>query len=54
MPDELLELTSLVGPPGYVQERVAAYGEAGVSVLNVTPVGPDPLATLEKLKEWCS
>ncbi|HLN42870.1 MAG TPA: LLM class F420-dependent oxidoreductase [Acidimicrobiales bacterium] len=54
VPDELLELTSLVGPPGYVQERVAAYREAGVSVLNVTPVGPDPLATLEQLKEWCS
>jgi len=54
VPDELLELTSLVGPAGHVQERVAAYREAGVTVLNVTPVGPDPLGTLEQLKEWVS
>ena len=54
VPAELLELTSLVGPAGYVQDRIAAYREAGVTVLNVTPVGPDPLATIEKLKEWCS
>ena len=52
VPAELLELTSLVGPPGYVKERIAAYREAGVSVLNVTPVGPDPLATLSQLREW--
>ena len=54
VPAELLALTSLVGPPGYVRERIAAYKEAGVTVLNVTPVGPDPLGTLEQLKEWCS
>jgi len=54
VPGELLELTSLVGPPGYVQERIAAYREAGVSVLNVTAIGPDALATLSQLKEWCS
>ena len=54
MPAELLELTSLVGPPGYVRERIAAYRDAGVSVLNVTVIGPDALATLSQLKEWCS
>jgi F420-dependent oxidoreductase-like protein len=54
VPAELLELTSLIGPPGYVKERVAAYREAGVTVLNVTPIGPDPLSTLEKLKAWTS
>jgi hypothetical protein len=54
VPAELLELTSLVGPAGYVQERIAAYREAGVSVLNVTPIGADPLATVGQLKEWCS
>jgi F420-dependent oxidoreductase-like protein len=52
VPAELLEETSLIGPPGYVQERIAAYAEAGVTVLNVTPVGPDPLATLTQLREW--
>ena len=50
VPAELLELTSLVGPAGYVQERIAAYREAGVSVLNVTPIGPDPLATVRTVE----
>ena len=54
VPAELLELTSLVGPPGYVRERIDAYRQAGVTVLNVTPVGPDPLGTIEQLKEWSS
>ncbi len=53
VPAELLELTSLIGPPGYVRERIAAYREAGVSVLNVAVVGADPLATVEQLKQWC-
>jgi len=52
VPTELLEETSLIGPPGYVKERIAAYQEAGVTVLNVTPVGHDPLATLSQLREW--
>ena len=52
VPGELLEKTSLVGPPGYVKERIAAYGEAGVTVLNVTAIGPDALKTIEQLKEW--
>ncbi|HEY5250640.1 MAG TPA: LLM class F420-dependent oxidoreductase [Acidimicrobiales bacterium] len=52
VPAELLEKTSLIGPAGYVKERIAAYKEAGVTVLNVTPVGHDPLATLSQLREW--
>ena len=31
VPAELLEETSLIGPAGYVQERIAAYREAGVT-----------------------
>jgi F420-dependent oxidoreductase-like protein len=54
VPDELLELTSLIGPPGYVKERIAAYREAGVTVLNVTAIGPDVLKTMERLKGWCA
>ena len=38
VPDELLELTSLCGSPGYVAERIAAFAEAGVSHLQVAPV----------------
>jgi hypothetical protein len=52
VPAELLEQTSLIGPAGYVKERVAAYREAGVTVLNVTAVGSDPLGTLSQLREW--
>jgi len=38
VPDELLERTSLCGPEGYVKERVAAFKEAGVTHLQVTPL----------------
>jgi hypothetical protein len=34
----------LCGPASYVRERLAAYREAGVTVLNVDPAGPDPLS----------
>jgi F420-dependent oxidoreductase-like protein len=36
VPAELVEKTSLIGPAGYIQERLAAYKEAGVTTLNVT------------------
>jgi F420-dependent oxidoreductase-like protein len=36
VPAELLEKTSLIGPLGYVKERLAAYREAGVTTLNIT------------------
>jgi F420-dependent oxidoreductase-like protein len=52
VPAELLEKTSLIGPAGYVKDRLAAYREAGVTVLNATPVGPDPRRVVEQLKEW--
>ena len=38
VPEELLELTSLIGPRGWVAERVAALREAGVTHLQVTPI----------------
>jgi F420-dependent oxidoreductase-like protein len=38
VPDQLLELTTLCGPEGYVAERIAAYRQAGVTHLQVTPV----------------
>jgi F420-dependent oxidoreductase-like protein len=51
IPDDLLKGTTLVGPEGYIRDRLAAYREAGVTVLNVSPVGPDPVATMGKLRE---
>lgn len=52
VPAEFLEATNLCGPEGFVKDRLAAFAEAGVTVLNIIPVGPDPLGTIEKLKDW--
>lgn len=55
VPDEILEGMTIIGPEGYVKERLAAFGEAGVTVLNITPVGGSGrLRTIERLKEWIS
>lgn len=51
IPTEFLEQSSLIGDEGYVKERLDAYAEAGVTYLNVAPVGPDPVGTVRKLKE---
>ena len=52
VPKELLEATSLCGPEGYIKERLAAFAEAGVTHVNVTPVGGDPVAMIEKVRNW--
>jgi F420-dependent oxidoreductase-like protein len=51
VPAEYLELSNLVGPPSHVRERIGAYREAGVTVLSVSPIGPDPVKTVETLKQ---
>ncbi|CAN5859094.1 LLM class F420-dependent oxidoreductase [soil metagenome] len=38
IPIDFLEAISLIGPEGYVAERIAAFGEAGVTHLQVIPV----------------
>jgi F420-dependent oxidoreductase-like protein len=52
VPTELLESTSLCGPESYIKERVAALAEAGVTHLSVTPMGADPVAMIETLRNW--
>ncbi len=52
VPDELLEATSLCGPEGYVRDRLAALAEAGVTHVNVTPVGGDPVSMIERVRSW--
>lgn len=42
VPDELVRSVSLIGPRGYVKERVAAFAEAGTTTLLATPVTADP------------
>jgi F420-dependent oxidoreductase-like protein len=54
VPAELLEATSLCGPESYVAERIAAYAEAGVTHLQVTPmpVGDQkPVDLIAKVKQ---
>jgi F420-dependent oxidoreductase-like protein len=50
VPADLLEGTSLIGPAGYVKERLAAFKEAGVTTLNVNIGGPEPEKTIEQLR----
>jgi F420-dependent oxidoreductase-like protein len=40
VPAGLLERTSLIGPEGFVRERLAALRESGITTLNVTPLAP--------------
>jgi len=54
VPLELLEMCNLVGPASYVKERIAAFQEAGVTSLQITPVAEDPAALVSQLKEWVS
>lgn len=51
VPKAMLENTNLVGPKSYVKERLAAYKEAGVTILSITPVGGDVVKTVETLRE---
>ncbi len=38
IPDEFLELTSLCGPKGYVEERIASFKAVGVTHLQIIPI----------------
>ena len=50
VPGEWLELSNLVGPKSYIKERIGAFKEAGVTVLSVNPVGPEPVKAIETLR----
>ncbi|HLZ26453.1 MAG TPA: LLM class F420-dependent oxidoreductase [Chloroflexota bacterium] len=54
VPAELLESLSLIGPEGYVKDRIAAFKAAGVTLLDLQPIGPDPIGDVAKVKEWVS
>jgi len=43
---------NLVGDEAFVRGRIEAFRDAGVSILNVMPVGPDPLGDLATFKSW--
>ncbi len=54
VPASLLEDLSLIGPEGYVKDRLAAFKAAGVTLLDVIPIGPDPLGDVARVKDWIS
>ena len=51
VPDELVRYTSLVGPRGFVKERLAAYAEAGVTTLLVHPLAADSAEQVRYVEE---
>ncbi|MFI6319214.1 LLM class F420-dependent oxidoreductase [Nonomuraea sp. NPDC050556] len=57
VPQELLEKMSLIGPEGFVRDRLQAMKESGVTTLNVTPFGKDHaerVRLIEQIKEMAS
>jgi F420-dependent oxidoreductase-like protein len=54
VPDELVRQVSLIGPRGFVKERIAALAEAGVTTLLATPVtadGAEYVSYVEELQQ---
>lgn len=54
VPADLLEATTLIGPEGYIKDRVEAYRAVGVTVLNITPVGRNATEDVARLKTLVS
>ena len=51
VPDELVRNISLIGPRGYIKERIAAFAEAGVTTLLATPVTGDPAEYIDFVEQ---
>ncbi|MEE2854549.1 MAG: LLM class F420-dependent oxidoreductase [Actinomycetota bacterium] len=51
VPDELVRGMSLIGPPGYVAERMVAFAEAGVTTLLVNPLAADRAESMRFVEE---
>jgi F420-dependent oxidoreductase-like protein len=50
VPFEFIDQTSLIGSPARLAERLAAFAEAGVTTLTVTPFGATPTDQLASLE----
>ena len=51
VPDDLVRHVSLIGPRGFVKERVAAFAEAGVTTLLVHPLTGDRRESVSFVEE---
>src|SRR5207302_8994911 len=50
LPDELIDMVSLCGPRDVVADRLAAYRDAGVGTLVITPMAFTPEDRIEQLR----
>jgi F420-dependent oxidoreductase-like protein len=50
LPEELIDMVSLCGPRDAIAERLAAYRDAGVGTLIVSPTAPDLAGRLDQLR----
>jgi len=50
LPDELVRAVSLIGPEGYVAERIAAFAAAGVTTLALQPLVDDRAGRLRTVE----
>jgi F420-dependent oxidoreductase-like protein len=51
VPYEFLQKTALIGPLGFVKERLAALKESGVTTLNVTPLAAEHRARVDLIEQ---
>ncbi|SPM32758.1 oxidoreductase [Mycobacterium rhizamassiliense] len=51
VPDEMVRAMSLVGPRGFIAERLAAFAEAGVTTLLVSPAAADPKEAIRYVED---
>jgi F420-dependent oxidoreductase-like protein len=51
VPDELARGISLIGPRGFIAERLAVFAEAGVTTLLVRPVSTDPTEAVRYVEQ---
>ena len=50
LPDELIDMVALAGPPDHVRSRLEVYRDAGVGTLGITPMAWDRDGRLEQLR----
>lgn len=50
VPDDLVRSMSLIGPRGFVAERLAAFAESGVTTVLVSPLGRDRAERLRSIE----
>jgi F420-dependent oxidoreductase-like protein len=51
VPGAMIEAMALIGPHGHVAERLAAFAAAGVTTLNVTPLGASAAERVAQMAE---